>query len=333
MKKQNESPLIFIHYGLCGYLARALRSALRSNSDKAVVFIGDNHNKILAKAGVHFFEYSKFDSPSIAEFTRVFKPLEGARHQFKKLGGTTRWLEFVFRRWFVISEFLRREKIERFWTFDSDTMILAPLAPREQRFSNYEATSQCRDCCLNGFIGSPRLVKHYTACMLDLFRDEHYLAIQRERLERQTGLAFNEMDAFCEFRRRENVQTFHAAQPLQGEFFDDALAHDANFEASQFKVAGRIQVKRLWSSPDNALYAKHLQTGQFVRMVTCNLSWLPDYVWKRLARFSLTPEQDARVKVPVESELREVNLSQPFVDKVATLLKRKVFEVRRALGR
>ena len=302
------------------------------NPAKRVFLLGDESNLLCAKGVADFADCREFNSNGVAVFDRLFKPIECERHRYNKLGGTANWLKFVFRRWFLINEFLRCENINSFWTFDSDTLVLAPLAPREKRFSAYAATTQCRDCCLNGFIGSRELVERYTKCMLDLFRDEDYLVAQRQRLKQHPGLAFNEMDAFCEFRRRENVRTFHAAQPLDGEFFDDALAYDANFEASPHKIKNHITVKRLWFNPVGALYARHLETGRFVRMITANLSWLPDYVGKKLARFCLTPAQDAKVKPPVEAELREVDLSQPLTDKLASALKRRLFEMKRALG-
>lgn len=328
-----SAPLIFVHYGVSPYLPRTFRCAVHSNPAKRIIFIGDRSNRSAAHSSVEFFDSALLeDTREVGEFGALFQPIQGERHTFSKAGGITKWLRFVFLRWFFVSELLRREAIENFWIFDSDTLLLAPLAAREKRFSDYETTTQCRDCCLNGLVGSRELVERYTKCMLSLFGDQDYLDSQRERLKQQPGLAFNEMDAFCEFRRRENVRTFHAAQPLEGEFFDDALAYDANFEASPVKVAGRIQVKRLWCSPDGALYARHLASGRFVRMITCNLSWLPDYVWKKLTPFCLTPAQDAKVKPPVEAELREIDLSQPLTDMVASVLKKKAFEMRRAIG-
>jgi hypothetical protein len=331
---KTDLPLVFVHYGKAAYLRQNLKSATRSNPKARIFLLGDHTNAGSARDTVEFLHFQTLmHGPEFRAFDGVFEPIQGERHRFNKLGGTKTWLRFVFLRWFCICEILRLEKIDRFWTFDSDTLALAPLAKRAKRFTDFEATTQCRDCCLNGFVGSKRLVERFTSCIVELFKDIHFLDFQRERLKQQAGLAFNEMDAFCEFRRRESVRTFHAAQPLEGEFFDDPLAYDANFEASLLKVAGHIQVKRLWSSPDGALYAKHLASGSFVRMITCNLSWLPDYVGKKLARYCLSPEQDAKVRPPVESELCEIDLSQPLTDKIATALKRKVFEVKRALGR
>lgn len=327
-----SSPIVFIHYGAADYLGRSLRCAVRSNPDKQVFLLGDSNNRFLGGDGVLFVDCGDLASEAATKFDTVFTPIEGSRHKFNKSGGTKKWLTFVFRRWFVIAEFLRRQNIDRFWTFDSDTLVLGPLGPREKHFASYEATSQCRDCCLNGWIGSRHLVERYTECMLSLFQDEYYLATQRARIRKQAGLAFNEMDAFCEFRRRENVRTCHAAEPLEGEFFDDALAYDANFEVSPYKVAGRIQVKRLWSSPDGAIYARHLETNCFVRMITCNLSWLPDYIGEKLSQFCFTPEHSAQIRAPIESELREVDLSQPLIQKFAHRLKYKGLELIRLFG-
>jgi len=329
-----DAPLVFIHYGPAVYLRLALRCARRSNPGKSFFFLGDETNLRAAHGLAEAIPFNTLgESVSLRRFEQVFQPIQGCRHRFNKLGGTEFWLKFVFKRWFLIREFLERFGLDCFWTFDSDTLVFAPLGIRQRRFSSYEATSQCRDRCLNGFIGSRLLVERYTSFMLRLFSDEDFLERQRARLAAHPGLAFNEMDAFCEFRRQENVQTFHAARPLEGEFFDDALAYDADFEASPHQIGGRISVKRLWQSPDGAIYAKHLESAGYVRMVTCNLSWLPDYVGKKLSRFCLTPEQDASVRPPIEEELREVDLSQPWTDKIATVLRRRVFELKRTLGR
>lgn len=333
MGATSSSPVLFIHYGTAEYLARTLRFAVRANQGKQVFLLGEKDNRFLAGDGAVFVDCADLVSDAVTRFDAVFKPIEGVRHKFNKPGGTEKWLKFVFRRWFVIAEFLRRKCIDHFWTFDSDTLILAPLAAREKRFEMFEATTQCRDCCLNGYIRSRTLVEKYTRSMIDLFEDTVFLDAQRKRLEKQAGLAFNEMDAFCEFRRRNSPQTMHAAQPLEGEFFDDALAYDANFEASSHKIRGNIPVKRLWTDRHGAIYARHLESDCFVRMITVNLSWLPDYVGRKLARFSLTPEQDAEVVPPKKTELQEIDLSQPMTDKIMTALKKRLYEAKKKLGR
>ena len=327
-------PLIFIHYGPAAYLRLTLRCALRSNPDKRIVFIGDQANRIYAQGNVDFCPYRDLEcAQTISEFHDVFQVIQGSRHHFNKEGGTETWLKFVFLRWFLVCEFLQREKIESFWIFDSDTLLLAPLTPREKRFAEYAATTQCRDTCLNGFVASRALVEHYTKTILELFRDQDYLSAQRDRLKTHAGLAFNEMDAFGEFRRRQNIRTFHAAQPIKGEVFDDALAFTDSYVPAAVKVLGKTSVKKLWISESGGLYARTLQDGAFLRLLTCNMSWMPDYLWKKMERFCLTPEQEAKVMPAKATDLREIDLSQPLTDKVARVLKKRIYEMKRAFGR
>jgi hypothetical protein len=118
---------------------------------------------------------------------------------------------------------------------------------------------------------------------------------------------------------------------LHGEFFDDALAYDADFETSPVRIRGRIVIKRLWRTRQHALYARYKETGQFVRLLTANFSWLPDYLWGKLGPFSLTPAQDARVQCPEATELKELNLAQPLTSRVSVFLRLKFFEFRRSL--
>lgn len=274
------------------------------------------------------------DSPAVRHFERVFQPIQGSRHRFTKLHGTDYWLRFVFKRWFLIAELVERLTVEAFWTFDSDTLVLAPLDPRQQRYADVVATTQCADRCLNGWIGSCGLVRDYTNFILNLFEDVSYLESQRERLKSHAGLAFTEMDAFTEFRKHQQIRTRHLVEPLEGEVFDDALAFPGGYEASKTKIAGNTVVKRLWSERGRGLYAQLVSPyPRLVRLLSCNMSWMPSYVWDKLIPFCLTPEQDADVKPPAGSELHEVDLSQPLTDKIATALKVKAFEVKRALGR
>ena len=331
---EKPAPVVLIHQGAAPCLSTVLDCLKRSNPEKTTVLMGDDKNiKYAAMAG-KFIRYTDFAvGPRLKEFNQTFQPIQGRLHRSTKEGGAENWPAFVFQRWFIMFDFARFASVQRFWTFDTDTLVLAPLSRREDRFSPYEATTQCRDCGLNGFIRSRALLDRYTSCIVELFKDADYLAKQRERQEMQEGIAFNEMDAFCEFRRRQNVRTFHAAQPLNGEFFDDALAYDADFEASPHRVHGHISMKRLWADRCGAIYARHLASGEFVRMITCNLSRLPDYVGRKLARFCLTPEQDARVMPPDSRELKEVDLSQPLTDKISEGLKRKFHRLKRALGR
>ncbi len=323
-----DAPILFIHYGPASYLHWTLRCARRTNPDKRIFLLGDESNRRSAEGAAEYFPFEDFSSGAKhARFQEVFQAIQGERHRFSKHGGVETWLKFVFRRWFLIEGFLAHENIDSFWTFDSDTIVLAPLAPREARFRDVDATTQCRGECLNGWVGSFRLVERYTACILDLFSDPLFLDAQRERLRAQAGLAFNEMDAFSEFRRRENVATRRASEFFDGEAFDDALAFAEDYERALDPILGRIPVKRLWTTQSGGIWAK--SGGIPVRLLTCNMSWMPDYLWRRILN---TVKADSLVPASQRVDpgvLREVNLREPFLEYCLRWFRGKIWRLRR----
>ncbi len=308
-------PLIFIHYGAAPYLRWTLRTARRTNPGKRIILLGDAQNRSSARGLAEHVEFSHLEEgPELAEFDRVFQVLQGDRHRFNKLHGTEFWLRFVFRRWFLIANFLRREHIEAFWTFDSDTLVLAPLQPREARYRGYDCTEQCRGECLNGFVGSRTLVENYIRTINLLFQDPDYLQAQRERLKTHAGLSFNEMDAYREFRSRHALRTIRAVEPIDGEVFDDALAFIEDYEESPEKLMNRTQVKRLWAGPGGGVFARR-KDGRVVRMITANLSWMPLFMYRRLARFATPGETDRHATAPEPGASSEITYQEPLSDK------------------
>ncbi len=318
MSRPASAPLLFIHYGPASYLRTALRHARMTNPEKRIVLLGDNTNRALASGIVEHVDFECLSGgDKELEFGRVFQVIQGERHRFNKRGGVDFWLRFVFRRWFLIERFLERENIDAFWTFDSDTLLLAPLAPREARFARFEGTTQCMDRCLNGWVGSSRLVSSYTSSILDQFRDESFLNAQRERLKSDVGLAFNEMDAFHEFRRKGGINTWHAAEPLEGEAFDDALAFTDGFVESEERVLGKTRVKQLWSGSAGALFCR--KGDEWCRLLTCNMSWMPDFLWSRLGRHALPEGLDHIGICPKNTA--PISFRQPLNDKLRSGLK------------
>jgi hypothetical protein len=288
----SSTPLLFIHYGPAPYLRWTLQAARRTNKERRIILLGDEKNCRFARGVAEFFPFEEYARGArLEEFEHVFQPIEGARHHYTKEGGVTTWLKFVFKRWFLIYEFIKSQDIDSFWTFDSDTLLLESLDRVEPRFAPVEATTQCRGECLNGWIGSRLLVERYLDCINELFNDPLYLQAQRERLLHQPTLSFNEMDAFREFCRRKSVQTARASEVIEQETFDDALAIVDDYEPAAQKVLGRTSVKRLWSSPAGHLYIRRVDNGQMVRLLSCNMSWMPDFFWNRLFKLTQPPAE------------------------------------------
>jgi hypothetical protein len=330
--RHSSSPVLFIHYGAAHYLRWALKSARCFNPEKRIVILGDEDNiKSAHKTAEHRAFKTLSSATKIKEFHNVFQLIQGEKHRFTKHGGVEKWVKFVFLRWFLIEEFLLRENIDSFWTFDSDTLILENLAHREMRFQSVEATTQCRGQCLNGWIGSRKLVSNYTDYILQIFKDAAYLDGQRERLKTQAGLAFNEMDAFSEFQNRMGIRTQRASEVIDGEAFDDALAFVENYEVADRKILGRTKVKRLWTSPYGGVWARcH---GKYVRMLSCNMSWMPDFVWRKVAKYSKQKNGAAYLLENELLDLEEIKLLEPLADLCIRTCKLKLWSVRQGITR
>jgi len=326
------APILFIHYGSAHYLRWVMAVARRSNPGRRIILLGDASNRQSARCVAEFVDFESLGGTGKErEFQRVFQVIQGERHRFHKANGVEFWLKFVFRRWFLIEAFLEREGLDAFCTFDSDTLVLADLAEAEARLHRFEAMAQCMDRCLNGWVGSRKLVSRYTKSILDQFSDQPYLEAQRERLKVSSGLAFNEMDAFAEFRSREGVKTCHGQVPLDGAIFDDALAFTEGFEVAPGKVLGKTAVKRLWSD-GRGIFAGHMASGEFVRLLTCNMSWIPDYMWRRVmaaGRGGSVKGRESRVEgEPDLPRLREISTKEPLGDRLLREAKAFFWRVR-----
>ena len=325
------SPILFIHYGPAAYLRWTMECARFSNPEKRIVLLGDATNKRFAHGVAGFIDFESLSgTQKEREFHRVFQVIQGEKHRFNKANGVEFWLKFVFRRWFLIEAFLEREGLDAFWTFDSDTLVLGNFCEREGRFSDFEATTQCKDQCLNGWVGSRSLVSRYTQSILDQFSDEAYLQAQRERLKVHAGLSFNEMDAFAEFRRREFVKTWHGEKSIDREIFDDALAFTESFEVAPDKVLGKTATKRLWTDGES-IFAKCKANGDFVRLLTCNMSWMPDYMWRRIMAVAKGGGNGLRVagRGLRMSNLVEISMVEPVIDRLFRKTKMLIWKVRR----
>lgn len=316
----SSAPLLFIHYGPASYLQWTLQAARRTNPNKRIVLLGDESNRRFARGVAEFFFFEEYArGEALQEFERIFQVIQGERHHYTKEGGVETWLKFVFRRWFLIYEFLKAQNIDAFWTFDSDTLLLESLDRVQPRFASFEATTQCRGKCLNGWIGSRSLVERYVNCINELFHDPSYLQAQRERLLHELTLSFNEMDAFGEFCRRKNVKTCRASEIIEGEVFDDALAMVYEYEPASQKILDRTEVKRLWASAAGQLYIRRTEDQQMVRLLSCNMSWMPDFLWQRL--FKLTaPKRGVGNFLKNKKNLKEVSLDPPWIFKIKKMI-------------
>ena len=99
-------------------------------------------------------------------------------------------------------------------------------------------------------------------------------------------------------------------------------------------VLGKTAIKRLWSDGQN-IYARHLESGEFVRLLTCNMSWMPDYMWRRVMNASKgggLERPETRVEGgPDWTRIRAISTEEPLGDWVLRKAKLAFWKLRRGI--
>ena len=184
---------------------------------------------------------------------------------------------YVFERWFYIYELSQELKLESFWHFDSDTMILQNLSGFIEIFSDYDSTEQCNGNCLNGFIKT-KILKQYLQVINQLFSDDNFLKTQQDEFDTlNPEYAFTEMRAWLKTKEKLSFNTCHIGKVLNGITWDDCivLGQDIGYDMTQLK-SGQIMKNMYWDSGFYC-YNNHLQKS--VQFVCINLSHSPIFVF------------------------------------------------------
>ncbi|NWF98010.1 MAG: glycosyltransferase [Nitrospirae bacterium] len=255
-------PIIFIHKGDSDYLTYTLRCAKLFNPQAEIILLGDETNEHFKSHGIKHYYYSEYEGEESHLFDSIFKYIAGKDHP-----GKPWWVHFVFKRWFHIYYFTKKHNISRFWTFDSDTMILTDLSKQAFKFIKFDCTEQCNGSCMNGLIGNSVIVKGYIDQIINLFQDEEFLLKQQKEFEIKTKYAFTEMRAYEIFRQKEGIQTIRLNSIINDETFDDCICQQHEME-----IEGGV--KKLYFI-NNGIYLKHIPTQKLIKANSLNMSWVP----------------------------------------------------------
>lgn len=289
-----SAPIIFSHFGNSEYLPTVLKAAKHHNPDKEIIFLGDQTNAWLGSefkiTHVPFLAFA--NSAKVRKFRDVFRLVQGPEHNHLRHG--TNWVQFVFERWFYIGDLVEQNGIKRFWHFDSDNMILDQLSRFEDRFREFDLTEQCNGICINGFINNANIVHRYTDKIIEFFLRTEYLNDVQSKIA--PGSAVTEMWAYTIFKEEEQFSSARLNTVTKNESFDDCLCQDHGMEVQKW-ISGH-KTKALFQGTNGSIYCREIQSGDYVRMVTLNLSWLPQFffdmilshamIWKNADKASLT---------------------------------------------
>jgi hypothetical protein len=276
------APILFIHYGVHPNMRFTLGAARAFNPDKPVYLIGDEENAVCASLGVtHVPMASLPGTDRLAHFDTVYQEIMGVAHTPLKPRGTSYWLKFVFRRWFLIHAFLVDRNIESFWTFDTDVLLLHGLAPLEAELrGQVDCTEQCGGSCMNGFVASRSVVEAYLDTIIALFEDEAFLEEVRKSLLARPNQAFTEMWAYNIFRSRTAPRTIHLGRAEADAIFDDQLLSSSPttdpYELTDFPGQPGVRVRNPYYMKDGRICLKRLSDGRMIELYSVNTGGLPE---------------------------------------------------------
>lgn len=270
----SESIILFSHYGYSSYLEYSLKCARKTNPEARLILLGDEYNADVAKRNnwEHYL-FRDFSSRSQARFDQSFKHVQGRKHNHIKNG--VDWLRYVFERWFFIDGFMKREKINRLWHFDSDTMILKNLQAFDASLLEYDFSVQCNGTCLNGIV-SRDVVSEFCEHICHLFEDDDFLLAQQQEFDTVSpGYAFTEMRAFSNYMESTSHRGIHLLAYSTDQIFDDCICQSHGFEMTN--LPSGQHVKAIYSR-DGKIFGIRNQT--IIEFISLNLSWVPDYVFQ-----------------------------------------------------
>lgn len=276
-----NAPIIFIHYNDSKYMKYTLQSAVVNNPDKNVYLIGDSTNKHYEKFGVihHFFSDYLFGK-DLEEFESVFQFIVGV--QFNNSTYGEQWTRFNFRKWFVLSNFLKKNNINTFWTFDSDVLIIERLNPFENQFKNYDYTTCSGDLHqLFGYVRNSDLIKKFSKSVVDMFTDDNYLNEQRRIMQENPGWGLTMMRAFQRFRNRKGIKTLDIFN-IPG-IIPEILFLDYNRGLPSEISRNSDGFVNIYFNKEGAFAGV---SNGFYRIPLMNMSWMPDYLMSRLFRLT-----------------------------------------------
>ena len=262
-------PILFTHYGYSEYLPYTLNCANRTNGKTRRIFLGDPLNRaVVQQYGWAHHEIREYQSAKLEKFQSVFRHIIGRDHPIMLNGQD--WLQYVFARWFYMEEFLLRNGIERFWHFDSDTMILADLREYQDRI-NYDFTTQCNGMCLNGLILT-EVVSEFNDHTISIFQNKERMKEWENHMQKHPKHSFNEMTAFYEYQKSSRRTGIHLMRWSETEVFDDALRQDHGFQTRIYPAIDReaYRIKNIFKGKTGFF---GIREGKKIQFLSLNLSW------------------------------------------------------------
>jgi len=329
-----KNPIIYIHYGYSKYLPYIFKCAKISNPDTDVILLGDPSNKKVAEdCGLIHFSLKDFDfGEDLKTFDRVYELIATSHFDAYKHGED--WNKFVFRKWFILYNFLTKQGIERFWHFDSDNPILSDLSKLEHKFLHLDCTVQCHGHCFKGFFTNSKIIDLYVKKINEVFLRKSYIEQFKASIANQSGPAsFNEMTVYEIFAREKKFNSRRLDDIIDDSTFGDIISRSNGMKMEKLPLGEDVQITHL--NFDGRFFCIEEASGKLIHMHILNLSWMPIYIYdavfKHLKKNHKKPKQPfsartktlAQISVPLKQKLKFLR------KRIKSVLKGKKYDLTR----
>lgn len=310
-----NSPIIFCHYGKSKYLKYVFECVKISNPNTEIILLGDSSNqKIARNYGLKHFLLKDYDfGDDLKIFDQVYKLI--ATKAFDAFKHGKDWNEFVFRKWFILNNFLVKHKIERFWHFDSDNMIFSNLSTLEHKYLDLDCTVQCHGKCMKGFFANQKIIERYIKKINEVFSCPKHIDSFRHKIKNAANLScITEMTIYGIFDKEESFKSIMLNKVDNASSFDDLIYSADGMQVEKFPLGGNP--KMVFMNIDGRFICKEQSSGNPVEMHALNLSWVPIYIYKAVLKhfkknykkpkqpLSLKAKTLAQIKLPLKEKLK-----------------------------
>ena len=289
----NKTPIIFIHYGYSEYMKYTLKAAVRNNPDKDIILLGDQANSHCTQFGVVHIPFKKFEyGEELNEFNKSFKLISGEKFEEKTAGEP--WTKFNFKKWIYLYNFVRENKPESLWTFDTDTILLESLSPLEDHYAQYDYTSYNNNNQLQGLINNFSVLKDFIHFTNSLFDDKDFIQKQLRDFKQNPDYGFTLMRSFKTFHEKGMSSTVRLIEPVDDKMFDEVMCAGHGMVTHKKTINGYTP-KKLFFHNNGSIYVKQKDEsgGRYFKLWGINLSWVPLHIFRRVYKQNKTNGSDS----------------------------------------
>jgi hypothetical protein len=304
-------PVIFVHFGNTPYLTYTLSIAKLTNPDREMVLIGDDENKETAlNCGWKHAKISQTNNNLFNIFQKKYKLIATEHHPDRHR--TEDLNKFCFERYFHALYFAQENRIEKFWMFDSDDIIVENLNCFECKLfeEDIQFTRMAYNTTPRGLMNTQSL-ENFCISINDNFSNEEFISAYQKILYEnpekakfsniQSGnyiAAFSDMNSGDLFFSHQ--KEVHLADSIPGWHFDDCILHANHFNTTTIGSYSKMNVKEVEFNGKNFTVCRG---GQAINFATINGSGLP---WQTFSWFFLmckipkfnTPNEKSHISGP-----------------------------------